>query len=37
MAISSQSQFAVSIDPFTNVAVVADQNNDRLLILPVPK
>jgi hypothetical protein len=37
LGISSQSQFAVAIDGFTNTAVVADQNNDRVLIMPVPK
>jgi len=37
MGISSQSQFAVALDQFTNIAVLADQNNDRVLILPVPK
>ena len=37
LGISSQSQFAVAIDQFTNTAVMADQNNDRILILPVPK
>jgi hypothetical protein len=37
LGISSQSQFAVAIDGFTNTAVIADQNNDRVLILPVPK
>jgi DNA-binding beta-propeller fold protein YncE len=37
LGISSQSLFSVAIDPFTNTAVLADQNNDRVLILPVPK
>lgn len=37
LGISSQSQFAVAIDNFTNTAVVADQNNNRILILPLPK
>lgn len=37
MGISSQSQFAVAIDTWTNTAVMADQNNNRVLILPMPK
>ena len=37
LGISSQSQFAVAIDNFTNTAVIADQNNNRVLILPLPK
>ena len=37
LGISSQSQFAVAIDNFTNTAILADQNNNRVLILPLPK
>jgi DNA-binding beta-propeller fold protein YncE len=37
LGISSQSQFAVAIDQFTNTALVADQNNNRVLLLPMPK
>jgi hypothetical protein len=37
LGISSQSQFAIAIDPLTNTAVMADQNNDRVLIVPMPK
>jgi len=37
LGISSQSQFAVALDLFTNTAVVADQNNDRVLLIPMPK
>ena len=37
LGISSQSQFAVAIDEFTNTAVIVDQNNDRVLLLPMPK
>jgi len=37
LGISSQSQFAVAIDNFTNTAVIVDQNNNRVLILPLPK
>lgn len=37
LGISSQSQFAIAIDQFTNTAIVADQNNNRVLLLPVPR
>ena len=37
LGISSQSQFAIAIEQFTNTAIIADQNNDRVLILPLPK
>ena len=37
LGITSQSQFAVALDEFTNTAVVVDQNNDRVLLLPMPK
>ena len=37
LGISSQSQFAAAIDNFTNTAVIADQNNNRVLILALPK
>ncbi|MGB9433538.1 MAG: hypothetical protein WBQ89_14945 [Candidatus Acidiferrum sp.] len=37
LGISSQSQFAAAIDQFTNTAVMVDQNNDRVLLLPLPK
>jgi DNA-binding beta-propeller fold protein YncE len=37
LGISSQSQFAAAIDNFTNTAILADQNNNRVLILPLPK
>jgi DNA-binding beta-propeller fold protein YncE len=37
LGISSQSQFAVALDPFTNTALLADQNNDRVLLVPMPK
>jgi hypothetical protein len=36
LGISSQSQFAAAIDNFTNTAILADQNNNRVLILPLP-
>ncbi|HUN63991.1 MAG TPA: hypothetical protein VMU53_18470 [Candidatus Sulfotelmatobacter sp.] len=35
LGISSQSQFALAIDNFTNTAVMVDQNNDRVLLIPV--
>jgi DNA-binding beta-propeller fold protein YncE len=37
LAISSQSQFAAAMQNLTNTAVVADQNNNRLLLIPMPK
>jgi hypothetical protein len=37
LGISSQSQFAVALDQFTNTAIVVDQNNDRVLLMPMPK
>lgn len=33
LGISSQSQFAVAVDNFTNTAIIADQNNNRVLIM----
>ncbi|HTZ48012.1 MAG TPA: hypothetical protein VMH20_10490 [Verrucomicrobiae bacterium] len=35
LGISSQSQFALAIDNYTNTAVMVDQNNDRVLLIPV--
>ena len=35
--LSLSQQFAVAIDPKTNRAVVVDQNNNRVLILPLPR
>jgi DNA-binding beta-propeller fold protein YncE len=37
LAISSQSQFSAAMENLTNTAVVVDQNNNRLLIIPMPK
>jgi hypothetical protein len=37
LGISSQSQFAVAVDNFTNTAIVADQNNNRVLIIALPR
>lgn len=36
LGIGSQSQFAVAVDNFTNTAIIADQNNNRVLILAQP-
>jgi len=36
LGITSQSQFAVAVDPFTNTAVIVDQNNNRVLGLALP-
>jgi DNA-binding beta-propeller fold protein YncE len=35
--ISLSQQFALAIDPRSNRAVVVDQNNNRILILPLPR
>ena len=37
LSISSQSQFAAAMENLTNTAVVVDQNNNRLLMIPMPK
>jgi len=37
LGISSLSQFAVAVDNFTNTAVIADQNNNRVVFLALPK
>jgi len=37
LGISSMSQFAIDVDNFSNVAVIADQNNNRLIYLEMPK
>ena len=37
LGISSQSQFAVAVDNWFNMAVIADQNNNRVLLLALPK
>jgi hypothetical protein len=37
LGISSFSQFAIAVDNFTNTAVIADQNNNRVVFLNLPK
>lgn len=37
LGIGSQSQFAAAIHSRTNLAVIADQANNRVLLLPLPK
>jgi DNA-binding beta-propeller fold protein YncE len=37
LGITSMSQFAIDVDNFSNVAVIADQNNNRLVYLEMPK
>ena len=37
LGISSQSYFAAAMDNFMNTAVVVDQNNNRVIFLPMPK
>ncbi len=36
MGVSGSSQFAAAIHPLTNMAVITDQANNRVLILPLP-
>ena len=36
MGVTGSTQFAAAIDPLTNMAVIADATNNRLLILPLP-
>jgi len=31
------SQFAIAVDNFTNIAVIVDQNNNRVVFLNLPK
>lgn len=37
LSISSQSQFAVAMDNLTNTVVMVDQNNNRVIVLAMPK
>ena len=37
LGIASQSQFATTVDDYTNTAIIADQNNNRVLILALPR
>jgi DNA-binding beta-propeller fold protein YncE len=37
LGVGSQSEFAAAIHPRTNIAVIADQANNRVLLLPLPK
>ncbi|HUL33259.1 MAG TPA: hypothetical protein VL128_05210 [Candidatus Eisenbacteria bacterium] len=37
LGISSMSQFAIGVDNVTNIAVIADQNNNRVVFLAMPK
>jgi DNA-binding beta-propeller fold protein YncE len=36
LGISGSSQFAAAIHPLTNLAVIADQSNNRVLLFPLP-
>ncbi|HSC45731.1 MAG TPA: hypothetical protein VLC94_07855 [Candidatus Acidoferrum sp.] len=36
LGLSGSAQFSVAVDQFTNLAVLADQAHDRLLIFPMP-
>ena len=33
----SLSQFAIAVDNLTNIAVIVDQNNNRVVFLDLPK
>ncbi|MBI1739223.1 MAG: hypothetical protein HYR58_08240, partial [Acidobacteria bacterium] len=37
IGISASSQFAVAIHPRTNLAVVSDAANNRVLLVPLPR
>jgi hypothetical protein len=37
LGITSLSQFAIDVDNLTNIAVIADQNNNRVVFLAMPK
>ena len=37
LGLSSQSQFSAAMDNVSNTAVVVDQNNNRVLIVAMPK
>lgn len=37
LGISSLSQFAVAVDNLTNTSVIVDQNNNRVVLLALPK
>jgi hypothetical protein len=37
LGLPGSAQFGVAIDPFTNLAVIVDQGNNRVLIFPMPK
>jgi len=37
LGISSKSQFPIDVDPVTNIAVIPDQNNNRVVFLAMPK
>jgi DNA-binding beta-propeller fold protein YncE len=36
LPIANSAMFSVAIDPLSNMAVVADQANNRVLIVPLP-
>ena len=37
LGVDGGTQFSVAIDPRSNIAVVADQNNNRVLLVPLPR
>jgi len=37
LGISGSQQFSVAIDPKLNLAVVVDQTNNQVLLVPIPR
>jgi len=37
LPVSASQQFAVAIHPRTNIAVISDEVNDRVLLFPLPR
>jgi hypothetical protein len=37
LPIPASQQFAIAVHPRTNQAVIVDQNNNRVLIVPLPR
>jgi hypothetical protein len=37
LPVQGSQQFSVAVDPNLNIAVVVDQANDRVLLVPIPR
>jgi hypothetical protein len=37
LPIAASQQFGIAVHPWTNQAVIVDQNNNRVLIVPLPR